>query len=192
MTAIRHLLGLYWLDYVAHCAKRGTESPRRLRALALPRLLANPSLQTLLVTRLANASPRWSWTFWRFVYMRLLCAGDWSGAYTVGPGLQLPHPVGLVIGYRTRIGAEVLISHNVSIGGDAHGRTPVIGDRVQIYPGSVIIGGLTIGEGSVIGANSFVSKDVPPRSVVKRDQVEPLRDSSFGRVVDAPRLVEDA
>ncbi|MDO9355638.1 MAG: serine acetyltransferase [Solirubrobacteraceae bacterium] len=175
------LLDLFRADYAAFCRPKG-ESRRRRRLAFLPRLITNPSLQAVLILRLANRGPAALGWFWRHVLMAKH-AMDFTGRYEIGPGLTLPHPVGILIGPKVRIGTDVEIAHNVSIGGDAHGRAPVIGDRVHIYPGAVIIGNLTIGEGSVVGALSFVTKDVPPNSVVKRGVVEPMRESSFSRAV---------
>ena len=94
-------------------------------------------------------------------------------------GITLPYTVRL--GRRVRIwhhGGMVL--HAASIGDDVHVRQnttfgiarrdqlhqlPVIGDRVDIGCGAVILGAITVGHDSVIGANAVVLKDVPPRSV---------------------------
>lgn len=147
-----------------------------------PRLLTNPSLQAVLLLRIANRTPRPL----QWIVRQLLITKhgmDWTGRFEIGPGLVLPHPTGIMLGPGITIGAGVMLAHNVSIGADAYGRGPCIGDRVHVYPGAVIIGGVTVGEGTVIGANSFVAEDIPPRSVVKRGAVEPLRESSFSRAV---------
>jgi serine acetyltransferase len=73
-----------------------------------------------------------------------------------------------VIGKNVLIGENVHIYHNVTIGtkekyDDSY---PVIEDNVTIYPGSIIIGGVTIGKGSVIGAHSFVNRNISPYSKV--------------------------
>ena len=46
------------------------------------------------------------------------------------------------------------------------GLYPKISDNVIIYPGNVIVGGITVGKKVIIGANSFVSHDVPANSIV--------------------------
>jgi serine O-acetyltransferase len=173
---------LFAADYRALYRDRD-ESPRRRRIAFLPRLLTNPSLHAVLLLRLANASPRFTWWFWRQVLVSKH-AMDWTGPFEIGPGLRLPHPVGVVMGPGVRLGSEVMIAHNVSIGSDAYGRGPQIGDRVAIYPGAIIIGNVRIGEGSVVGAANFLTSDVPPNSMVKRGVVEPMRESSFSREVE--------
>lgn len=81
------------------------------------------------------------------------------------------------------IGNYVSIASSVQIGGMEHsywypcqstwvskecvlGRTTHIGNDVWIAAGSIIKQGITIGNGAVIGANSFVAKDVPPFAIV--------------------------
>lgn len=88
----------------------------------------------------------------------------------IGPGLRLPHPNGIVIGSGARIGARCIIYHQVTLGGARKGdwqanRYPQVGDDVIIYAGAKLIGALTVGEGSVIGANAVVNRDVPARHV---------------------------
>ena len=42
----------------------------------------------------------------------------------------------------------------------------MLGDRVQVGVGARVLGGITIGDGAIIGANAVVVKDVPPNCVV--------------------------
>lgn len=86
-------------------------------------------------------------------------------------GVRYPHPVGIVIGDGVRIGRGVRIYQNVTIGlaenivGAKMTDYPSLGDEVCVYAGAVIIGGITIGARSTIGANAVISRDVPPDSV---------------------------
>jgi serine O-acetyltransferase len=177
------VLRLFRSDYAAHCRAKN-EPPRRSRALMIPRLLTNPSLQAVLMLRIGNRTPPpLRWVVRQIMIGRF--AMDWTGPFEIGPGLTLPHPVGIMLGPGIRLGSNVMLTHNVSIGADAYGRGPDIGDGVHVYPGAVIIGRVTIGPRSVVGANNFVTEDVPPDSVVKRGVVEPMRESSFSRAVAA-------
>lgn len=67
------------------------------------------------------------------------------------------------------IGNDVSIRQNTTIGSKSFTddtQAPIIGDRVQIGPNVCIIGKITIGHDSMIGAGAVVVKDVPPYSVV--------------------------
>ena len=87
----------------------------------------------------------------------------------LGRGCKLGHFGGVVMQAEVKLGENCLISHNVTIGRNPRGKrkgTPVIGDRVYIGTGSVIAGGITIGNDVLIGPNTFVNFDVPDGSVV--------------------------
>ena len=73
-------------------------------------------------------------------------------------------------GFASMISAKVIgddchIYQQVTLG-NGKGGTPVIGNRVTIYAGAKVIGGITIGDDVIIGANSVVNKNIPPHSVV--------------------------
>jgi serine O-acetyltransferase len=83
----------------------------------------------------------------------------------------LPHPVGIVIGYKVIIGKGCKIYHNVTIGTKdtknfKNAPYPIIGDNVLIYPNSIIIGDISIGDNSIIGAGAIVLNDIPSNSIV--------------------------
>lgn len=84
----------------------------------------------------------------------------------IGPGLYTPHPLGIVIGGGVRIGANVSILQNVTLGRVATEHLdPIIGDNVEIGAGAVVLGSIRIGSGAKVGANSVVLKDVPAGAV---------------------------
>jgi len=87
----------------------------------------------------------------------------------LGPRLFIDHATGVVIGETAEVGADVTIYHGVTLGGtslERGKRHPTVGDRVTIGAGAKILGPITIGHGSRIGANAVVVKAVPPDSVV--------------------------
>ena len=71
----------------------------------------------------------------------------------------------VVIGRDAVIGENVLIGQGVTIG-KRNGRMPTIEDDVEIHANAVVIGGITVGQGSIIGAGAVVLKDVPPFTTV--------------------------
>ena len=79
----------------------------------------------------------------------------------IGGGLLLPHPNGIVIHPDVIIGPNCLIFQQVTLGSGERG-VPRIGGHVDIGAGAKILGGISIGDHSKIGANAVVLKDVPP------------------------------
>ncbi len=88
---------------------------------------------------------------------------------TIGPGFFIDHGMGVVIGETAEVGANVTLYHQVTLGGTSlhkGKRHPTLEDDVVVGTGAKILGPVTIGEGSRIGANAVVVKSVPPNSVV--------------------------
>ena len=87
-----------------------------------------------------------------------------SPGASIGRNLFLPHPDGVIIGEKSKIGDNVTIYQHATIGQN-QGEYPVIGDNVIIYAGARIVGGIRIGDNSIIGANAVVTKDVPANTI---------------------------
>jgi putative colanic acid biosynthesis acetyltransferase WcaB len=82
----------------------------------------------------------------------------------VGPRLRLPHAQGIVVNAGSRIGADVLLRHGVTLGGRrSSSDCPVLGDRVDVGNGALVLGAITIGDDARIGAGTVLLHDVPPR-----------------------------
>ena len=87
----------------------------------------------------------------------------------LGPGFFIDHGMGVVIGETAEVGAEVTLYHGVTLGGTSlqkGKRHPTLEDRVVVGAGAKVLGAITIGHDSRIGANAVVVKPVPPDSVV--------------------------
>jgi len=80
---------------------------------------------------------------------------------SIGPGLELTHSVGVVIGADVVIGAGATIYHGVTIGDGRRPGRPVIGDDVLIGAGACVLGGVRVGDRVVIGAQAVVTTDLP-------------------------------
>jgi len=170
--------------------------------MGLPKIvqcvLANSSLRFIFLVRLMRRL--WVGGFkkiaaiFRKVIFQLYGA-EISYRAVIGPGIQFPHPQGIIIGGDTRIGKYVHIGQFCTIGGnvgksDQFGREyPIIHDFVRIMVGSIVAGPVAIGLRSIVGPNSVIVKDVGPDTVmsvmpsapikVNGEKVVPLQKNSY-------------
>jgi len=91
----------------------------------------------------------------------------------IGKHFFIDHATGVVIGETAEIGDNCMLYHGVTLGGhgwwhDAKGskRHPTLEDDVVVGVGSSILGPVTIGKGSRIGAMVLIVDDIPPNSIV--------------------------
>ena len=87
----------------------------------------------------------------------------------IGKRFFIDHGMGVVIGETTIVGDDVLLYQGVTLGGtglEKGKRHPTIGNSVVIGGGAKVLGNITIGDSSYIGANAVVIHDVPPNSTV--------------------------
>ncbi len=88
---------------------------------------------------------------------------------TIGRGLFIDHGMGVVIGETTVIGRNVTLFQGVTLGGtgkERGKRHPNIGSHVVIGTGAKVLGNITVGSNSMIGANAVVIRTVPEHSTV--------------------------
>ncbi len=88
---------------------------------------------------------------------------------TIGKGLFIDHGHGVVIGETTIIGDNVTLYQGVTLGGtgkEQGKRHPTLEDNVMVSAGAKVLGSITIGANSKVGAGSVVLNDVPPNSTV--------------------------
>jgi len=100
----------------------------------------------------------------------------------IGASFFIDHGTGVVIGETCIIGERVRLYQGVTLGAksfpaDEHGhpikgrpRHPIVEDDVTIYAGATILGRVTIGRGSSIGGNVWLTRSVPPGSTVTQAQ----------------------
>jgi len=106
------------------------------------------------------------WLTYRLIYVLYHAVVPMSAE--IGEGSELAYGgLGTVLHERCKIGKFVTIGHQVSIGGRSRRwGVPVIEDRCVIGAGAQLLGPISIGAESVVGANAVVLQDVPPRTVV--------------------------
>ncbi len=102
----------------------------------------------------------------------------------IGPGFFIDHGTGVVIGETTIIGRNVRLYQAVTLGAkrftqDESGalekgapRHPILEDEVVVYAGATILGRISIGRGSSIGGNVWLTRSVPPGSHVSQASVQ--------------------
>jgi serine O-acetyltransferase len=101
---------------------------------------------------------------------------------TIGAGFFIDHGTGVVIGETAQIGRNVRLYQAVTLGAkrfatdeDGHlhkggARHPIVEDEVVVYAGATILGRVTIGRGSTIGGNVWLTRSVPPGSRIAQAQ----------------------
>ena len=88
---------------------------------------------------------------------------------TIGKGLFIDHGSGVIIGETAILGDNITLYQGVTLGGtgkEQGKRHPTLEDNVMVSAGAKVIGSLTIGKNSKIGAGSVVIEEVPPNCTV--------------------------
>ncbi|MCW8836555.1 MAG: serine O-acetyltransferase [Rhodospirillales bacterium] len=130
-------------------------------------LLCYPGLHAILFYRLAHGAWKREWyLLGRFLshFAKVFTAIEIHPGATIGRRLFIDHGTGVVIGETAEIGNDVTLYQGVTLGGttiDKGKRHPTLEDGVIVGSGAQVLGPLTLGEGSRIGANAVVLSDVP-------------------------------
>ena len=97
----------------------------------------------------------------RHLLWSIVTQSDIAPQATLGRGLMLPHPNGIVIHEDAIVGDDCMIMQQVRSGMIGEDCVPRLGNNVYVGAGAKIIGKVEIGDGARIGANAVVTKDVP-------------------------------
>jgi serine O-acetyltransferase len=135
-------------------------------------LLCYPGLWAVWIQRISNV-------LWRIRLLllarlvsqiaRFFTGVDIHPGAVLGRRLFIDHATGVVIGETAVVGNDVTLYQGVTLGGTGKGhgkRHPTICDGVFIGNNANILGNITVGENSRVGAGSIVLSDVPPNSTV--------------------------
>jgi serine O-acetyltransferase len=135
-------------------------------------LMCYPGLHAIWAHRLAHKL--WKNGFkliarWVSQIMRGITGIEIHPGATIGHNFFIDHGMGVVIGETAEVGDNVTLYHGVTLGGTSLNKTkrhPTVGDHVVIGAGAKVLGAITIGNNSRIGANAVVVKSTPADSVV--------------------------
>jgi len=138
----------------------------------LETLLIYPGVHALIWHRIAH---RLWLANWRFGARALSWLGRFLTNVDIHPGarigerLFIDHGAGVVIGETAEIGDDVTLYHGVTLGGTSWSpgkRHPTLENSVVVGAGAKILGAITVGRGSRVGANSVVIESTPPEVTV--------------------------
>lgn len=130
-------------------------------------LLAYPGLWAVWIHRISHKL--WKTNFktlarWISTWSRFLTGIEIHPGAQIGKRLFIDHGMGVVIGETAIIGDDCTLYHGVTLGGtslEKGKRHPTLGDHVVIGAGAKVLGPITLGNNSSVGANSVVIKAVP-------------------------------
>ena len=131
-----------------------------------------PGFHAMIFYRIAHAL--WTGKFFflgRFVSHigRFMTGIEIHPGAQIGRGFFIDHGMGVVIGETAEIGDNCTLYHGVTLGGTSWAkekRHPTLGDNVVVGSGAKILGPFMVGDGSKIGSNSVVVKEVPEDATV--------------------------
>ena len=135
-------------------------------------LLAYPGFHARQLHRLAHTLFRWHIPILpRLVshLSRFLTGIEIHPGAKIGEGFFIDHGMGVVIGETSEIGDNVTLYQGVTLGGTSHQRAkrhPTLGNNVVVGVGAQLIGDITIGDNSKVGAGSVVIISVPANATV--------------------------
>lgn len=139
---------------------------------ALEVILTYSGLHAIWYHRLAHAFYKRKFYFIARVisqFSRFLTGIEIHPGAKIGRRFFIDHGMGVVIGETCEIGDNVTVFQGVTLGGtgkEKGKRHPTVKDNALIATGAKVLGSITIGENSKVGAGSVVLKDVPPNSTV--------------------------
>lgn len=144
----------------------------------LEAVLCSSGLHAIIIYRGAHWLWRKNWHLTARIISqmaRFLTGIEIHPAAQIGSGFMIDHGMGVVIGETAKIGNNVTLYHDVTLGGrklyDEHGkklnkRHPTVGNNVTIGCGAQILGPITIGDNVKIGSNAIVIENIPANSTV--------------------------
>jgi serine O-acetyltransferase len=180
------MLGLGTLTRVAHELRKDLSAAQERDPAArgigrLEILMSYGGVQALLTHRVAHALHEAGLPLLPhgLAYASRMVTGiEIHPAARIGDALFIDHGMGVVIGETAEIGDNVTLYQGVTLGGTGFAtgkRHPTLEDNVTVGSGAKLLGPITVGHGSKVGANSVVIHDVPENSTVVGNPGHPVR-----------------
>lgn len=165
-------------------------------------LLCYPGFHAIILHRIAHRLWRWRRHLLARVvsqFSRMMTGIEIHPGAKIGRRFVIDHGQGVVIGETAEIGDDVTLYQGVTLGGIAPSvdsraqvnvkRHPTLRSGVILGSGAQVLGPITVGEGARVGANSVVTRDVPPgltavgipaHVIMPRDRAEAARFAAYG------------
>lgn len=153
-------------DVVQAFLASGGSTRKHPGAIDVLEMLSRREFRSVLYTRLRSRNARFAATaaLLRHIYPGQI-ALEISSA-RIGPGLSVIHGFATIVVAQS-IGCDCMIAQQVTIGfKDPQRPPPIIGDRVSVLAGAIVLGEIEVGHDAVIGAGAVVLSDVPPYAVM--------------------------
>ncbi|MCI0650273.1 MAG: serine O-acetyltransferase [Planctomycetes bacterium] len=190
--------GRLWHEYRTDVGRTYSDRrPALWRCFAAPFIHAG--VRATLLYRVAHRCTRWAVLRPLAALLkraaRIASGCEIHPAARLGPGIHLPHPLGIVIGPTVVIEGPATIFHDVTLGARgaaANENGPRIGPYAFIYAGARVLGDLTLGERCQIGPNCVIYRDLPAGSTVLPAEPLVLEGLSFSLRFDAAAAAESA
>jgi serine O-acetyltransferase len=160
---------------------KGTPWPSRG---GLADVLSLPAFWAVFLYRVANElHERGLKPLSRLVYFAnmVVFGADLAPGAVIGPGLVIPHPVGLGVASDVVMGSRCRVMRSTAIGGNGNPHRPgfpTLGDDVWVMDGAKVMGPVHVGDRTVVGAAAVVASDIPADMFVygarRSDAIRPL------------------
>jgi len=132
-------------------------------------IIFKAGFQAVVLYRVSHRLHQRGWTYLPWFLSRVsvaLTGAEIEFNAQIGPGMFVAHPVGIVVGRGTVIGAGVTLFQGVTFGvkswhPDQIRKFPRVGNNCFLFSGAAVLGGVTIGDNCIVGAHAVVTADVP-------------------------------
>ncbi|GAB2974201.1 serine O-acetyltransferase [Nocardioides montaniterrae] len=176
------------LDVLSEDLRNSVDGGRRTGVKYLVYLLGKatlaPAVHALVAYRIGSSLR--GTPFWPFAFVLKAFGIVWAGADVhpkaeIGPGFVMAHGTGVTIGADVKAGRNLRVNTGTQIGAMRltdpldPSRPTYIGDDVFIGAHAMVLQDCHLGDGCVVGANSVVTRDVPPLAVVSGNPAKVVR-----------------